>query len=77
MKRISNWSIAGGCLGLLIVLSSAIKYFIIWDDPSQGIIFVLTGLIILGLSWVYNTLLDIQNRLLAMEDFLAEQNESR
>ena len=52
--KIHNISIAGGLIGTTTVLLSLVRYFIIFNDPSQGIIGAsIGGIIILG-AYLYN-----------------------
>ena len=52
--KIHNISIAGGFMGITVVLISLIRYFIIFNDPSQGILGASIGAIIILGSYIYN-----------------------
>ncbi len=55
-------SIVGGAIGIAVMVISAIRYFLIWDDPSQGIIGISIGVIILGGAYVYNWMKEVDER---------------
>ena len=73
MKKISTWSLMGYAVGAVICFMSALRYFTIWIDYSQGTIFIFVGLCIMAFSWIYNELLKLNNTVIAVEDFLAEK----
>jgi len=52
-KQISNWTKMGYIFGITFSISSLIRYFIIYIDHSQGLIFMFAGLTIVALSWLY------------------------
>lgn len=54
MNKLSNWTILGYTVGVIWSVGFFIRYFIIWEDISQGILFVSLGLGIMGLAWLYN-----------------------
>lgn len=59
MLKISKWSILGYVVGFLFSLFSAWRYFIIYNDTDRAIVYVLIGLIICGLAFLYNEKLRI------------------
>jgi len=77
MKKPSNWSICGMAFGLLFSLLSSIRYFVMYPDEDKAIVYAIIGLIIVGLSWLYNRQLQISNTITAIEDYLADMEKGR
>lgn len=73
MKRISNWSLVGYIMGIVFSAGSFIRYYILYSDLDKSIAYILLGLIICGLSWLYNQNLQVKNKLLAIEDYLTDK----
>ena len=48
-------------IGGIIVLSSIIRWFFMWYDPSQAILGIAIGVIILGFGEIYRMLRNIFN----------------
>ena len=72
MKRVSKWALAIGVAGFFISLYGFIRYFIIWDDPSQGLLFIGLGLLACAWAFNYNTGLGLRNEQDAMGEALHE-----
>jgi len=53
MKKLSNWTIVGYSIGVILLLASIVRYFIIWLDYSQAITFVAISILILAISWLF------------------------
>ena len=73
MKRISNWTILGYILGFGFSLFSGIRYFVIYPDEDKAIVYVMIGLIICGLAWLYSKTQNMSNDINAMEEYLADK----
>jgi len=69
----SNWSRIGYIIGLIISILFAVRYLVMWPDYSQAIIFVGLGLTIMAFSWVYEKILQINETLALIEDYLGER----
>ena len=52
-------SICGFLFGLIWCVSFLWRYWILYQDTSQGTLFVGVGLIIIAISWVYNIVANI------------------
>lgn len=76
MKKISNFSIAGLLFGFFFSLFSGIRYFILWPDEDRAIVYVLLGILIMIVSWLYNMLYEQGKDIAAIEDYLREINNS-
>ena len=46
--------IATGIVGITIIVCSIIRWFFLWYDPSQMIVGVVIGIIILGFAYIYD-----------------------
>jgi len=49
----NNFSRAGVMGGLFIAGGGCLRYLILWPDPSQAFIYVLGGLLVSGVSFLY------------------------
>lgn len=57
--ELNGWSLSGYVTGLIIVVWSIVRYFTIWIDHSQGVLFIFVGLSIMAFAWIYNNFLKI------------------
>ena len=72
MKSISKWAIAGVIAGALFSLLSAIRYFVVWPDTDKALAYVLLGIIIIAISWLYNTQLKIRGTIEDLEVYIQD-----
>ena len=72
-KKISNWSLLGYIIGIAFALFSSIRYFLLFPDTDRALVYVGIGIIVCGLSWVYNKLLEHENTIEAMSEYLADK----
>ncbi len=70
--KVSNWSIVMGIAGLMLIGASVVRYVVIYEDMSSLMIFVGLGLSLCGFAYIYNRLLGLGNRLLAVEDYITD-----
>ena len=75
MKKPNNWSIAGMVAGGLFSLLSAIRYFVIWPDMDKAISYVIIGVLIIGVSWLYNEHLKTKYELQAMGEHMKDMHD--
>jgi len=73
--KISKWSIVGILIGLVFAITSLIRYYILYPDFSEAVIGSVIGLLIMCVAWLYGVNLNLSNRILAIEDYLAELND--
>ena len=71
--KMSHWSWVGILGGVIFILFSGIRYFIIYPDEDKAIAYVIIGVLIMAVSWLYNSQLNLSNRLNAVEDYLADK----
>ena len=74
--RTNNRSMVGYIVGLIWAVGFFLRYFIIWNDYSQGIIFVGLGVGLIAFSWLYDMILRINNTLYAVEVHLAGDDDT-
>ena len=67
----------GFIAGFLIALLGAIRYFVVYTDYSQAIIYIYAGVSIMGFAWVYNKIMQLNNTVTAMGDYLADNQEEK
>ena len=72
--KISNWSKAGMLFGFLFAIFTSFRFFIIYDLTTMGVICILIGINIVAVSWLYGRQLQHSNTLLAVEEYLGENN---
>ena len=73
MKKISNWSLLGYIIGIAFALLSSIRYFLLYPDLDKALVYVGIGMIVCGLAWFYNKLLEHSNTIEAMSEYLADK----
>lgn len=72
--KINKLSALGGLAGLILVISSWIRYYIIYHDLSSLLAFGLIGLIIMAGSYIWNELVKTKITLLSVEEYLAAES---
>jgi len=72
IKKISNWSILGYIIGIVFTLFSGIRYFLLYPDLDRALVYSGIGLIVCGLSWLYNRQLQHSNSIEAISEYLAD-----
>ena len=73
VKKISNWSNLGYIIGIAFALLSSIRYFLLFPDLDKALVYVGIGVIVCGLSFIYNKLLEHSNTIEAMSEYLADK----
>jgi H+/Cl- antiporter ClcA len=58
--KIHHLSIVGGATGIVLIIISLIRWFLMWYDPSQAILFSFIGAIIFIFSYIYNWMRNIE-----------------
>ena len=77
----TNLSLAGVLLGIVLTLTTWIRYFIIYPDLDKALFFGLFGLIIIAVSWNYAGRIELDNKidkieqtLTSVEEWIADKN---
>ena len=65
----STWSRVGYGVGMAIIVAAGLRYFVTYKDPSQGVVYIFAGCVILALAWLYNS--NLQRK----EEMLKEKKE--
>lgn len=73
MKKISKLTITGLTGGFLFSLFSAIRYFLIWQDTDKALVYVIIGILIMSVSWLYWMIKSQGYTLSSMEEYLADR----
>lgn len=73
MMKINNWSKIGMFVGLLIFVGMFVRYFIIYSDVSQGVLFLFAGASLMAFSWLYDVAKRLEARLLDLEEYLVDK----
>jgi hypothetical protein len=72
IEMISNFSLAGYAIGILVAVMSAVRWFVIYPDFSEAATFIYIGISITAFAWLYNQNLKLNNKVAGIEDYLAE-----
>jgi hypothetical protein len=75
MKQISKWSILGAFAGLLMIIGSFARYFIIYPDLDKFVAYTFLGILAIAVSWLYNRELALSNTLDAVGAYLADKQD--
>jgi len=71
INKISQWSLAGFMFGFFFSIFSAIRYFVIYPDMDRALVYVLIGVIIIAISYLYDKTQKLNYEVLAIGDYLA------
>jgi len=69
----SKWSLVAYIIGFGLSISGIVRYYIIYPDMDRAIVFGLIGLFIMGFAYIYNSLLNLNNKLYAIEEYLSDR----
>jgi TRAP-type uncharacterized transport system fused permease subunit len=72
---VSNKTIVGYTIALVIIIAAVQRYFVLWVDYSQGVTYIFAGITIACFAWIYNEILKIKNLQTAMEEYLADEKK--
>lgn len=73
LKKINNWSLSGFVGGILFILFFAVRYLWIWYDVSQALIYILSGVLILSVSWLYDVCKRLESQVDNLEQALVDR----
>jgi len=76
-NKTNHWSFIGYMIGTTFSIFSGIRYFVLWPDLDKALVYVLLGLIICGLSWLYDKQKKQGDTLEAIEEYLADQSNKK
>ena len=68
-------SFVGIAFGLVIAISSWIRYFILWPDMDKALFFGLVGLLVIAVSWNYAGRVYLKDRIEKLENTLTQVEE--
>jgi len=81
MKQ-TNLSLAGITTGVFIVITSQIRYFILYPDIDKGFFFAIIGLLIMAVSWNYagrvqldKDIKKLEQTLTSVEEWIVDKNK--
>ena len=69
----SNWALSGMIIGLCFSALMAIRYFVVWPDTDKALVYIIVGVLIFCVSWLYGAFKDILFKLEAVEEFLQDK----
>jgi len=71
--RINKLSVIGIISGSVLMLSSWIRYFIIYPDLDKAIIYGTVGVLIIAVAYLYDRLRQAETSLLAVEEYIQDK----
>lgn len=74
--KINKLSALGGIAGSILMLSSWIRYFIMYPDLDRAIIYGCVGALIISVSYLWDKVVQINNTLYSVEEYLASKSEA-
>jgi len=70
IKKQHKLTIAGYSAGVFIVIASTIRWFFLWYDPSQLVLALGIGCVVLGGSYVYQRLAEVSEQINGFQERL-------
>jgi hypothetical protein len=74
--KINKLSAVGGIGGSALMLSSWLRYFVMYPDLDKAIIYGVVGGLIIAVSYLWDKQVQTNNTLYSVEEWLAAQNKS-
>jgi len=72
-KKISNWSILGYILGAAFSIFSGVRYWIFYPDTDRALVYVGIGIMVCGLSFLYNRGVQQGRSIEAIENYISDK----
>jgi len=75
MKKMSKWALLGAVLGALFLIMSVIRYYVLYPDMDKCLVYVITGFLVIAVSFLYNRELQMTHDIEHIEDYLDEKQD--
>lgn len=72
--KINKLAALGGIAGTVLMISSWIRYFIMYPDLDRAVIYGCVGFLIIAVSYLWNELVKTKIILLAVEEYLSSKS---
>ena len=72
-KYYSRWSLAGMLSGLIFAVGSFWRYYILYSDTDKVIAYILLGILIMCVSFLYNKSLLQGHTIEGIEEYLSDK----
>jgi len=69
-----NWSKLLFAGGVIVSIGFFLRYFVLYIDYSQGILFIYGGLTLIAFSWIYEKITRLENKYTAVGDYIIEKD---
>jgi len=69
-----HWSKLLFAGGAIISIGFFLRYFVLYIDYSQGILFIYGGLTLIAFSWIYEKIINLENKYTAVGDYIIEKD---
>lgn len=73
----NNPSKIGLISGATLTLSSWIRYFVMWPDMDKAIVYGCVGVLIMGVSYLYDRIVSLENTLYSVEEYIQDKWEEQ
>ena len=71
----NNFSKVGLFTGMLLSVGMFIRYFVIYSDTSQGLLYIFAGASIMAFSWLYEVAKKIEIKLNDLEEYIVDKEQ--
>ena len=75
MIKQSKFAIAGCIFGALFGVFSSFRYWVMFSDPDKAIVYTLIGIVIIGISFLYDRVLKLSNTLDNLEEYIVDKED--
>ena len=73
----NKFSLSGIAAGIIFSVFSAYRYFVLYPDLDRALVYVLIGLTVAVVSYLYNLIKDLHFRLEGVENWLSESEYNK
>jgi len=70
-----NWSKLLFAGGVIVSIGFFLRYFVLYIDYSQGILFIYGGLTLIAFSWIYEKITRLEDKYTAVGDYIIEKDK--
>jgi len=71
----NNFSKVGLFTGMLLSVGMFIRYFVIYSDTSQGLLYIFAGASIMAFSWLYEVTKKLEIKLNDLEEYIVDKEK--
>ena len=70
--KINKLSLVGGIGGIVLMLTSWVRYFVLFPDLDKALAYGIIGALVISVSFLYDRVRDLDNTLFSVEEWIQD-----